>query len=909
MVDPRQWAKVKEIFQHALDLAPGDERAVFVQQACGEDKEILAEVKSLLASEEVSEDFLKEGGAGEFVPGAFAAEEAGVQILSLPDGGRLGSYQLVRRIGSGGMGEVYLAERVGEFRQQVAVKVMQQVLASPAAVSQFRQERQLLAGLEHPNLARLLDGGTTADGFPYFVMEYIEGGPIDEYCEKNGPAIAARLKLFRQVCAAVQYAHQNLIVHRDIKPANILVTEQGTPKLLDFGIAKLLRAGEEQKPAMLTELGFRLMTPEYASPEQVRGLPITTSTDVYSLGILLYELLTGRRPYEFETRAPGEIAQLVCEQEPPPPSMAAPELAHEFAGDLDTIVLKAIEKDPKHRYASVEQLSEDIRLHLETQPIRARRPTLAYRASRFVRRNRIAVAAALLAVVSLAAGFVATAWQARVAQRERARAQKRYEDVRRLAESLILDVDEKMKQGVTEAREALVAKALDYLSVLETESAGDRAVQLDLAEAYLRLGDLKGNPYSSSKGDPTAALARYEKALALIEGALQREPHNAQMLELEARAWRLRGDAQVILGKDEEALSNARRSADGYQALVAAFPLELSYRTGLSLGLETVGDRYNPGLSQIQDPRKAREAYQAALKAWDEALPMKPDGVRLKRAQAVLTMKLGDVESYIGGEDTVRQFYAKALSKIRETDLRKVENLSLEAGIRRRIATLDAPKNPAAAMAQYHAMIAYRENLLAQDQHNSSLRIGLAIVLNEAGHVEERIRGGAVGAIESYQRAVDLLATELDADPNDQRTHRMAADFGLQLGRMLSQTGRNRQAVKASSRALDILKGVAERSPAPPQYAEYAEALLEVEPASLRNPAAALRYAQSASDSANGKNAEYLRLLAEAHFQSGHVDAALDAAGKALALLPAGAPERAPIERRLQEFRRRAATK
>ncbi len=889
---------MKEIFQAALDL-PGPDRDGFAQGACAGDAEVYREVISLLASAKNSTDFLT-GDAGEYLPGVTE------WVSDLPDGSRIGPYQLVRRIGAGGMGTVYLAERVDEFRQQVALKVMQRALASPAVVSQFRYERQLLAGLEHPNLARLLDGGTTGDGFPYFVMEYVEGEPIDTWCQQHGLTIRERLKLFREICAAVQYAHQNLIVHRDIKPANILVAKEGTPKLLDFGIAKMIRAGEGPSTAPLTELGVRLMTTDYASPEQVRGLPITTSTDVYSLGVVLYELLAGRRPYEFKTGAPGEIDQLVCEQEPLEPSAVAPALAGELTGDLDTIVLKALEKDPRRRYASVEQLSEDIRLHLETLPIRARRPTLGYRASRFVRRNRIPVAAGVLAIVSLAAGLAATSWQARIAQRERARAEKRFQEVRQLAESLMLDVDDKMKEGVTEARETLVAKALEYLNVLKRESAGDRALQLDLAEAYLRLGDLQGNPYSSSKGDPSGALARYDKALALVHGVLAKESHNAQALELEARAWRLRGDVQVILGKDEEALASARKSVDGFRALTAAFPSEAGYRTGLSEGWEAVGDRFNPGLSQIQDPRKAREAYLAALQVWDDILPLKPDLSRVWRARAVLSMKLGDAESYIGSEDAVRQWYGKALASIRETNLHNPENLSIESNIRQRLASLDAEKNPASAMAQYHAMIAYRENLLASDQHNSRIRIGLAIVLLEAAHVQETIRGGSAGAIDSYQRAVEVLAPVLEADPNDQRTHRMAADIGLQLGRGLARAGRKEQAVKASSHALGILKTLAERSPAPAQYSEYAEALLEVEPPSLRDPPAALHYAELASDSAKGGNPEFLRLVAEAHLQSGHAGAALDAGEKALSIMPAGSPERAQLERRVQEYRRAA---
>src|SRR5258708_1026169 len=344
-MDSERWQQFKQIFQAVLDLPLAD-RAAYVQEACGQDEELRRDIVSLLESEERSADFLGEA-AVEYVSGAFADDD-------LPDtyiGRRIGPYQIGRKIGTGGMGAVYLAERVDEFRQKVALKLLKRDIASREVISRFRHERQILAGLDHPYLARLLDGGATEDGHPYFVMEYVEGASIDSYCDRGALPIPERLQLFRRVCAAVQYAHQNLIVHRDIKPGNILVTQDGTPKLLDFGIAKLLREEGTNQTAALTETGVRLMTPEYASPEQVRGLPITTGTDVYSLGIVLYELLSGRLPYEFRIRSASEIERAICEQEPPRPSVAAaPPVSHRLSGDLDTIVLKAIEKDPPRRY-------------------------------------------------------------------------------------------------------------------------------------------------------------------------------------------------------------------------------------------------------------------------------------------------------------------------------------------------------------------------------------------------------------------------------------------------------------------------------------------------------------------------------------------------------------------------------
>jgi len=434
--------QLKELFQSALDRDPG-QRAEFLQQACDGDAVLRAEVEEMLAAYEQDASFLE---APAFAVGAelLADGQTGLMV-----GRRIGPYKVLREIGHGGMGAVYLAVRDDDqFRQQVAIKLIRSGLDSDFIIHRFRQERQILAQLAHPYIARLLDGGTTETGCPYFVMEYIEGQPVDAYCDRHQLSTAERLKLFRLVCAAVHYAHQNLIVHRDIKPRNLLVTEEGVPKLLDFGIAKLLNPELTAETSDHTATVLRLMTPDYASPEQVRGEPITTASDVYSLGVLLYELLTGHRPYRIKSRSPSEIARIICEQEPEKPSTVVsrieevagtdgaalttltPEsvsgtrdgqpdkLRRRLSGDLDNIVLKAMRKEPERRYASVEQFAEDLRRHLEGLPVMARKDTFSYRSGKFIRRHKAGVAAAALVVLTLMAGIVATAWEARVAAKQ-----------------------------------------------------------------------------------------------------------------------------------------------------------------------------------------------------------------------------------------------------------------------------------------------------------------------------------------------------------------------------------------------------------------------------------------------------------------------------------------------------------
>jgi serine/threonine protein kinase len=422
-----RWARVKELFEAAVELDP-NQRAAFLDAECDGDEALRVELVSLLKSDEQTDGFIEEPAFA--IPRDLFPDNAEESFA----GRQFGAYQVIREIGRGGLGAVYLAARADdEYRKQVAIKVIRRGLDTEDIIRRFRNERQILAQLDHPNIARLIDGGTTDDGLPYFVMEYVNGEPINAYCDANALPTAERLTLFRKVCAAVTYAHQNLVIHRDLKPSNILVTESGEPKLLDFGIAKLLDANDELSAETIPAL--RVMTPEYASPEQVKGENIMTTSDVYSLGVLLYELLTGQRPYRLKTRTPEEISRAITEQEPERPSAAISQGAEQkipqsairnpksLRGDLDNIVLMAMRKEPARRYSSVGQFSEDIRRHLEGLPVVARKDTMAYRTSKFVNRHRIGAVAAALILLSLVGGIVATLIQVRTARRERAKAE------------------------------------------------------------------------------------------------------------------------------------------------------------------------------------------------------------------------------------------------------------------------------------------------------------------------------------------------------------------------------------------------------------------------------------------------------------------------------------------------------
>lgn len=401
-IDPERWQTVERLFHQALEM-PGPDRATWLEKSCGADAELRAEVESLLSSDsDQPHEFLEKQVATAIVATAKELDQE-----KLPR--RVGPYRLLERIGRGGMGTVYLAERAdGEFHKRVALKMVQPGMDTEFILARFRRERQVLARFDHPHIGRLLDGGTSAEGAPYLVMEFIDGDWITRYSEKHNLELKQKLQLFLQVCGAVQYAHQHFVVHRDLKPGNILVDREGRPKLVDFGICKLLYRDASDRALVPGTHGMVLMTPEYASPEQVRGEPVTIASDVYSLGAVLYELLSGARPHRFEKLTPQAVEKVVCEQEIVPPSQAVVQSHSRFTaqmrGDLDTIVLHAMCKEPVRRYETVQSLILDIRRHLAHIPIKARPESLRYAAGKFVRRHRSAVVVVAGIIVAFIAG-------------------------------------------------------------------------------------------------------------------------------------------------------------------------------------------------------------------------------------------------------------------------------------------------------------------------------------------------------------------------------------------------------------------------------------------------------------------------------------------------------------------------
>ena len=568
---PEKQDKLTEIFNSALERGP-EERQEFVRQACGDDQDLRVEIESLLRGYDSS--FLENPAASDF----FALSSQAMV------GRHLGAYQIVRELGRGGMALVFLAERADrEYRKRVAIKMVKLGVDSGEILSRFRNERQTLAALDHPNIVKLLDGGSTEEGWPYLVMEYVEGTPIDEYCDTHQLPITDRLELFRAVCSAVQHAHQNLVIHRDLKPGNILVTKDGIPRLLDFGIAKLLNPEFFQSP-LVTKGDWRPMTPEYASPEQVRGEAITTATDIYSLGVLLYHLLCGHRPYRQTPASWLDVGRQVCEEDAEKPSTAIfragqspdgaaaktqtspeaisaarkarpEELRRRLRGDLDTIVLKALRKEPQQRYASAEQLSADITRYLRHEPIIAAHGSAGYRLRKYVRRHRAGVAAAAGLLVLLVAFAAMQAVQLRRTTRERDRANR----VTDFMSNMFKVSDPGQARGSTiTAREILDKAAKDIDKGLASDPDLQAQMMAVMGNVYNRLGlyfqgeELLGRAYKTQErllgpGHPdTLRTAR------MFAWDLQQEGHSTEAEKLERQT--LEVDMRVLGKEDLETL-------------------------------------------------------------------------------------------------------------------------------------------------------------------------------------------------------------------------------------------------------------------------------------------------------------------------------------------------------------------
>lgn len=823
---PERYQTVKTIFQRALEL-PSAHRPSYLDHACGSDPELRRAVESMLQSDTEETTFLDKSPVD---PISKLLDQVEIKPPS-----RVGQYEIQREIGRGGMGAVYLASRADDqYRKQVAIKLVLRDRENASVVERFRRERQILANLDHPNIALLLDGGATADGLPYLVMEYVEGVPIDEYCDGGKLDVSGRLRLFLTVCGAVHHAHQNLVIHRDLKPSNILVKKDGTVKLLDFGIAKLVQTQPAAGQALdKTATAMRILTPEYASPEQVRGDPVTTATDVYQLGVVLYQLLTGHHPFAFKSRA--AVMQMLLSDEPQRPSAATQRVVEEdlpdgtkellrtpqsvstcregspqklrrrLEGDLDAILLKALAKEPAQRYGSVEQFADDIRRHLEDAPIQARAHSIRYLASRYYRRHKTGAAAAAFVFVSLVIGIAAAGWEAHIARLERAKAQRRFEEVRRVANSFLFEVHDAMAPlaGTTAARQLVVRKAMEFFDGLAKEAAGDTTLQRELAIAYHRLGDLQGNPNVANLGDTAGALRNYRKAMAIRESLLNASPQDPDLRRELGQSFEAVADLYVTSGNTDAALEHYQKAKAIFESLQKEAPSSRPIQSLLAKSYHNVVGQ----LIHTGDTARALELSRKAMKISEDLVAQDPSNAEARRNLSVAYSRFGGVLDRMGDSSGALQNFQKAL----EIQQALVQENPDNAQARREISVIYEDMGRAHAIRNdltqatesYRRALAIRKDLAASDPRNALAAADLGFIEMRMGDMFHRANQRGL-ALESYRRALTVFQNLANLDPSNVVARRDMALVFERLGGIQAATGNNTSALDYYKRLQDV---------------------------------------------------------------------------------------------------------
>ncbi len=741
---PEQFRRLQVLFDQAAGL-DSQRREQFLEDQ-GSDEETSRELRLMLAA----------------VDECDAYEETQSKATR-----QFGPYQTDGLLGRGGNGAVYRAQRSdGQFEQIVAIKVLLPQFADADFQARFRAERQLLAQLNHPNITRLLDGGVTADGEAYLVMEYVDGLPLDLHCDRRNLGVRDRLLLFRQVCLAVSYAHRNLIVHRDLKPSNILVDRYGQVKLLDFGTARLL-----SNPESFTLPGTALLTPRYASPEQLRTLPVTTLSDVYSLGIVLHELLTGAWPFgsrdtgmaDFNRvtgNTPAEpLGQTLAPGASAARSMAEAELKRLLSGDLRLIAAKSLRDDPPDRYASVDAFSEDIQAYLSNNPIQARPASLGYWAKKFIGRNRWGVAAATALLLAVAVGTVSTYWQKRTAER-------RFQQVREVARYQLFDLHDQLSAiaGTTKIRQELVKRTTTYLDSLAHESERDATLREELAEGYLRLGDVSGNPFVSNLGLTEDAKTAYEKGLALAADSRGNEGRKTYAL------------LQLNLGLLEGFRGKTAESTQRIEAGIAAIREVIRRDPGEALSYFHLGNAL------------AAEGQQAQQEG----------GV-------------------VGGLDRSSGYYRQATDAYEEARRRDPNNLLIHRAIAQmydRRALSFTSTNPAQAVKLEEQAITALDSLPANERNNALVQKALSNIYQNIGWAY-----GQLDRFDDAQKAMDRgLAIQqrfADADPEDRRALYDLTACYRGKGIVYGYAKRNREAVEQFRKAAALHDIILKSGPNP----------------------------------------------------------------------------------------------
>lgn len=726
--------KIIELCETALTLE-ADERDAFIESACAGNVEQIAAVQSLLNAVDESADFMKiSDGQREYKPND-----------------RIGEYRIVRKLGAGGMGHVYLAERdMAGYAQSVALKILRTHLLSTDMIALFNEERRILARLNHPYIAHLMDGGTTEDGLPYLVMELVQGVPIDTYCDEQRLSIKERLQLLQKVALAIQSAHQNLVVHSDLKPGNILITEDGIPKLLDFGIARLIRRETRTAEVEKSKSETVVLTPDYASPEQISSNTVTTASDIYSLGVLTYELLVGQTPYHVDATSREVIATQVATGSIEPPSTrvrtmtksqemseladrrktSPPKLARRLAGDLDAVLTKALAKDPTDRYVSASAFADDLMRSSLGLTVAARGDSLSYRAGKFVSRYRISVAAASLALLAVFAGLGVSLWQARIAK-------LRFDDLYGFTEAMIFDLHDEILEvpGATKARQKLTQESIHYLDRLSKDAAGDKELQLNLSKAYKRLGDVLGNPNEANLGDVAKAIESYQKALAIADQLSRGGNDTYAVVRQKALVHEKLADVLAWQGDMDKAIAHSELSLSVFKSLAIKAPYNDKDVESAAISYIKYGDLLgHPSFSNAGQPIKSLAQYNRAL-------------------------------------ETIRP--------LAERDAAPANAVRYFALIHERIGTIRSLQREfVLALESFETSKKLREQLAAKNSGNGTARRDVAIAYEKIADVS-LASGDAQGSLPHYNKALSIYRELANSDREDTHALRTLA-IGLE---------------------------------------------------------------------------------------------------------------------------------
>ena len=803
-MDAARYEILRDLFGRALELPPENRLEFLARHA--PDEEMEREALALLDAHRVNDD-----DASFLTPASRVAFPApGPIALSI------GPYRIIREIGRGGMGTIYLAERSDPaFAQRVAIKLLNRGLDTDELLRRFEAERRMLARLQHPGIVRLLDGGATDDGRPYFAMEYVEGAPLVVYASKQGLSIEARIAVMADICEAVEYAHHNLVLHRDLKPANILVDETGRPRLLDFGIAQALDRDPTEGSTRTSE---RRLTPQYASPEQILGRPLSTASDVYALGVILCELLTGSRPFEsssFEGRAP----QIDADPRAPSTLAATAEDKKRLRGDIDTIVLKALQKEPERRYRGAGDFADDLRRHLSGHPVTARADTLTYRIGKFTRRNRVAVAAAVAGILATSAGVASTIRQSRIARSERERAVQRFDETRKLANALVFEIHDAVQNlpGSTKARGLIVKRSLEFFDQLRSDPVSDAALTREVATAFVRLGDVQGLPRFANLGDRPGAIASYQKALVLrdsIAAGLAGDPaFRLEGVQIEQRL----GEVEDATGHIAEASARFRRSVAEGRSLLALPGAPPSALRDVATSEALLGDTLgSPSRSNLGDLDGALSHHQAAVDLVDRWLALEPGNGERRHFSASFHARLGRTMGAVGRRDDALKEIGRSIDMLvaLQRDYPDVTAIRRDQASHRRMmadALIDAGR-PLEALPLIEAARTTAEALIQGDpasvmepQLAGNIELTSAITLLRLGRAGD--------ALVSALRALGHARAVRARVPQDRASGALLARSEIAAAQAEKALGRDSASSLRARRAIDIAEGLLVEAP------------------------------------------------------------------------------------------------